>query len=263
MPRVSLPRLHLFELEDQSWFPSSWRNFMTDYLRYVEGKFQLHRLALEPLTRALDDSGAERIVDLCSGAGGPLVAILGEWAAEGSSVSAVLTDLYPHAAIAETAGGLVEYRREPVDAAAVPPELIGLRTLFNGLHHFRPKQAKAVLADAVRASQPLAVFEVADRTLLAIVPLVFVPLFVLLMTPFIRPFRWTRLFWTYLIPVLPLAILFDGVVSYLRAYTPNELLAMAQEVEPAAYRWQAGYLRAPKLPGRMTYLTGMPAVKGD
>ncbi len=234
---------------------------MTDYLGYVEGKFQLHRLALEPLTRALDDSGAERVIDLCSGAGGPLVPILREWASGGRSVSAVLTDLYPHVSIAETAGALYEYRREPVDAAAVPPDLIGLRTLFNGLHHFRPQQAKAVLADAVRAGQSIAVFEVADRTLLAIVPLVFVPLFVLLMTPFIRPFRWSRLFWTYLIPVLPLAILFDGVVSYLRAYTPEELLAMAHEVEPTAYRWQAGYQTAPKLPGRMTYLTGIPFLK--
>ena len=236
---------------------------MTDYLGFIEGKFQLHLLALGPLTRALDDSAAERIVDLCSGAGGPLVPILREWAAEGRTVSAVLTDLYPHADIAGTAAGLFRYRNEPVDATDVPPDLIGLRTLFNGLHHFPPRQAKAVLADAVRAGQPVAVFEVADRTLLAIAPLVFVPLFVLLMTPFIRPFRWSRLFWTYVIPVLPLAILFDGVVSYLRAYTPEELLAMAYEVEPHTYRWQAGYQTIPKMPGRMTYLTGIPSIKSE
>lgn len=234
---------------------------MTDYLGYVEGQFQLHRLALEPLTKVLDDSGAERIVDLCSGAGGPLVPILREWAAEGRVVSAVLTDLYPHTEVAATADGLFRYRSEPVDATAVPQDLIGLRTLFNGLHHFRPNQAKAVLADAVRASQPIAVFEVADRTLLAILPLVLVPLFVLLMTPFIRPFRWSRMFWTYLIPALPLAILFDGVVSYLRAYKPEELLEMARKVEPHAYHWQAGYQTVPKMPGRMTYLSGIPALK--
>jgi hypothetical protein len=257
---MPLPRLHLFELEDQSWFPSLWRNFMTDYLGYVEGKFQLHRLALEPLNRALEDSGATGIVDLCSGAGGPLVPLLREWAEEGRTVPAVLTDLYPHAEMTERGGGLFEYRSEPVDAAAVPPGLTGLRTLFNGLHHFRPNQAKAVLADAVRARQPIAVFEVADRTVPAILPLVLVPVFVLVLTPFIRPFRWSRLVWTYLIPVLPLAIWFDGVVSYLRAYTPDELLAMAQEVEPNAYRWHAGYQKAPKLPGRMTYLTGASAL---
>ncbi|MEZ5362682.1 MAG: hypothetical protein R2748_10195 [Bryobacterales bacterium] len=66
--------------------------------------------------------------------------------------------------------------------------------------------------------QPIAAFEAAEA-LGGDLPLVLVPLFVLLMTPFIRPFRWSRLFWTYVIPVLPLAIFWDGVVSYLRAYT--------------------------------------------
>lgn len=236
---------------------------MTDYLGYIEGKFQLHRLALEPLSRALQGSAAERIVDLCSGAGGPLVPILREWADEGRAVPAVLTDLYPHTEIADAGDGLFEYRREAVDATAVPSDLTGLRTLFNGLHHFRPRQARAVLADAVRARQPIAVFEIADRSLPAILPLVLVPAFVLFMTPFIHPFRWTRLLWTYVIPVLPVAIFWDGVVSYLRAYTPEELLAMAREVEPDAYRWQSGYQTAPKLPGRMTFLTGILSLKSD
>src|SRR5690606_29390036 len=138
-------------------------------------------------------------------------------------------------------------------------ELTGLRTLFNCFHHLRPAEAKAVLDDAVRTQQAIAVFEVADRSLPMILSLILVPLFVLFLTPFIRPFRCSRLFWTYVIPVLPLTILWDGVVSYLRAYTPNELLAMANDVEPRAYRWESGYQKAANVPGRMTYLTGMPS----
>jgi hypothetical protein len=60
------------------------------------------------------------------------------------------------------------------------------------------------------------------------------------------------------VPVLPFAILWDGVVSYLRAYTPDELLAMANEVEPHGYMWASGYQTAANVPGRMTYLTGVP-----
>lgn len=259
---MSLPQLHLFELEDQPWLPSSWRNMMTDYLRHVEGAFQLHRHALAPLERALDDSGSNRIVDLCSGGGGPLAPIVNHWAKQGRSVQAVVTDLYPNrqafeAARRETAG-LIEYRQDPVDAREVPAELTGLRTLFSGLHHFRPEEARAVLADSVGAGQPIAVFEIAERSVLAILPLVLVPLFVWLFTPFIRPFRWSRLLWTYLLPVLPAAILWDGVVSYLRAYTPAELLAMGQSAASATYRWESGYARADKLPGGMTYLVGLP-----
>ena len=257
-----MPRLHLFELEDQAWFPSTWRSYMTDYLRHVQAQFGLHRLAAEPLAKAMEESESERIVDLCSGSGGPLVPLLEEWADGGRRTQATLTDLYPSAMASEQAlcesGDLVSFRAEPVDATAVPEELDGMRTIFNGLHHFRPEQAKAVLADAVRGRRPIAVFEVADRTIPAILPLVLVPLFVLVMTPMIRPFRWSRLLWTYLIPVLPPAILWDGLVSYLRAYTPDELLAMGRAVEPEGYVWRSGYSKLEKSPARMTYLVGIP-----
>lgn len=236
---------------------------MTDYLGHVSEKFGLQRVALEPLTRTLEESGSTRIVDLCSGAGGMVLPILTEWAEKGRPIPTVLTDLYPNQAAAEsaaTAGGpTVEYHRDPIDARAVPAELTGLRTLFNSFHHLRPVEAKAVLSDTVRAKQAIAVFEVADRSVPMIISLIFVPLFVLVLTPFIRPFRWSRLFWTYLIPVLPLLILWDGLVSYLRAYTPDELLAMANQVEPHAYKWASGYQKAANVPGRMTYLTGVPS----
>lgn len=250
---MALPRLHLFEWEDQSWFPPLWRGYMTDYLHAVERKFGMHRAAKPLLESALEESGAERIVDLCSGSGGPLLAILDEWREEGAAVPATLTDLYPHPS---PSADLVYYP-EPVDARAVPASLSGLRTLFNGLHHFRPAEARAVLADAVRAGEPIAVFEVADRSVPAILPLVFVPLAMLLLTPTIRPFRWSRLLWTYLVPVLPAAILWDGVVSYLRAYRPEELNEAAEAVGREKYRWKSGYATAEGVPGRTTYLIGM------
>ena len=256
-----IPRLHLFELEDQRWFPAAWRNFMTDYLRHVEGVFGLHRHVLEPLSGALRDSGARRIVDLGSGAAGPLEATLEHWPGE-SPAEVVLTDLFPNEETArrieEDGKGRIRYWPAPVNMLAVPGELTGLRTIFNALHHFRPEEARAALADAVRARQPIAVFEVAERRAVAILPLVLVPLFVLVLTPFIKPFRWSRLFWTYLIPVLPPAILWDGVVSYLRAYTEDELLAMAKAVDAEGYRWTAGRSQAEKVPGAMTYLIGLP-----
>jgi len=98
---------------------------MTDYLRHVERKFGLHRPAMPILERLLEESGAERIVDLCSGSGGPLLDVPAEWAEDGREVPVVLTDLYPHPESLEAtadggAPGTAEYRAEPVDAARVP-----------------------------------------------------------------------------------------------------------------------------------------------
>lgn len=148
-----LRRLHLFEFEDQSWFPNVWRDAMTDYLRHISSRMELYRHAIDPLERVLEKSRSTRIVDLCSGGAGPLTPIVKLWANSGRSVPATLTDLYPnHAAFEESAqdsDGLIGYRSEPVDASRVPADLEGLRTIFNGLHHFRPAVAQAVLADAV------------------------------------------------------------------------------------------------------------------
>lgn len=45
---------------------------------------------------------------------------------------------------------------------------------------------------------------------------------VLLTMPFIHPFRWSRLFWTYLLPVVSLDCAFGWAVSCLRTYTVPE-----------------------------------------
>jgi len=87
--------------------------------------------------------------------------------------------------------------------------------------------------------------------------MLFAPLFVLLAAPFIRPFRWSRLAWTYLL-VLPVVALIDGVVSCLRTYTPSELRAMTAQLHAPGYAWEVGEERARLLPVPVTYLIGVP-----
>jgi hypothetical protein len=75
-----------------------------------------------------------------------------------------------------------------------------------------------------------------------------------------RPFRWSRLFWTYLVPVVPLMVLFDGVVSCLRVYTPDEMLAMARDVASDSYEWDAGHEKPAGAPLPVPFLIGVPRV---
>ena len=63
----------------------------------------------------------------------------------------------------------------------------------------------------------------------------------LVLTPFVRPFRWSRLLFTYLIPLIPLLVLFDGTVSMLRIYQPDELRALVAGVPgQESYTWDIG-----------------------
>jgi len=84
------------------------------------------------------------------------------------------------------------------------------------------------------------------------------PVMVLLLTPLVRPFRWDRLLWTYLIPVMPLVALWDGQVSNVRTYSLPELRDLTKTIESDGYIWEVGQVGYfPRL--RATYLFGYPA----
>ncbi len=90
--------------------------------------------------------------------------------------------------------------------------------------------------------------------LLGTVPM---PLRMLVLAPFIRPFRWSRLFWTYLVPVVPNVLLFDSVVSVLRVYSVTELRELTAGLD--GFQWEIGTLRARPIPIPITYLIGVPS----
>ena len=260
---MTIPRFHLFELEDFSWFPNIIRDLATDYLQFMETKMGLQRPVVPVLAEALRRSGSDTVVDLCAGGGGPVVALQQELGHAGVQARFILTDKYPNLPAFERLAREhenIEGYPESVDATAVPSELKGFRTVFNAFHHFKPSDARAVLQSAVSARQPIAVFEIPERTVpIVIATMLFVPIIVLLVTPFIRPFRWERLLFTYLIPLVPLTCFWDGFVSQLRAYTPDELRSLAASLGDAGYDWEAGKVSVSGSgPPNLTYLIGLP-----
>ena len=146
-------RVHGFELEDQAWFPAVLRDAGTAFLRFGAERIGQARAIRPVIEQVLDLSGTSQIVDLCSGGGGPSVAIARSLRAAGSDVRVTMTDLYPSAGararVARDGDDLIVYDPAPVDATEVPAEHTGLRTMFNAFHHFRPEQAAV---DEPRAS---------------------------------------------------------------------------------------------------------------
>jgi len=67
------------------------------------------------------------------------------------------------------------------------------------------------------------------------------------------------MFWTYVVPAIPLIVMFDGIVSCLRTYTPEELMALVRQVPGAStFHWESGVRRLGVLPVGTTYLLGWP-----
>ena len=255
-------RFHLLEIEDQPWCPKGVRDGATDFLQFMSDAGRVYAPAAPILAAALSRRGATGVVDLAGGAGGAWRSLLPALSEHGVAPMVQLTDRYPNAAAfarieRDTHGAVVGYPRS-VDAMAVRPELSGFRTMFAALHHFRPAEVRAVIRDATARGEGFAGFEPLHRDLRAMLLTCLTPLMVLLVTPMVRPFRWSRLFWTYLVPAIPLVVLVDGIVSCLRTYTSAELRALAGEVEATGYQWDAGEVGSGPIP--VTYIVGLPSI---
>jgi hypothetical protein len=257
---MTLPRLQLFELEDQTWFPQTIRNLATDYLHFMETRFALHKPVVPLLRGMIENSRKSYVVDLCSGGGGPVLAIYEALAADEIHVHITLTDKFPNTTAFQRLSSQypsdIQYIADPVDATNVPKDLVGLRTIFNAFHHFAPRSARLVLESAVQARQPIGIFEIPERSLLMMLPFLFTPIFVAFATPFIRPFRWMRLLWTYVIPLIPLTCWWDGLISACRAYTVTEMLAMTQGF--VDFDWKADRVGIQGTAAHLTHLVGIP-----
>ncbi|WP_426492975.1 class I SAM-dependent methyltransferase [Hymenobacter sp. 102] len=256
-------RFQLFEFEDLPWFPRVIRAGMMDYLRFMISTLRTYQPIVPLLQGALRQTGQTQLLELCAGAGGGTAGVLQQLRASGLPRARVrLTDLYPQPAawqeLQRTTPGL-EAELQPVDATAVPTALPGFRVVFSAFHHFPPAAAEALLADAVRQRTGIGVFEGAGKHWLELVLAVTVlPVAQLLITPFIRPFSLSRLFFTYLVPLIPLFTIWDGCVSILRMYPPAQLLRLAHRADPEGrFAWQAGKVQHSWGP-QVTYLIGTP-----
>lgn len=239
-----MKRFHLFEFEDLAWFPSLLRNYVTDFLRTVSEKFGMFDPVIPHLVSLVEKHRTPRIVDLASGAGGQWRTLLAKVLDKNQDIQLTLTDKFPNRAsleyIANEFGDSVEIDLRSIDVMDVPRDLIGVRTMFLSLHHFRPQDVERILINAVDAKAPIAIFEAQRRDVEHIIRFSLSPIAVLLLTPFIRPFSVLRLLFTYLIPVVPLVVLWDGVVSVLRTYTNEELERMAEFIDPGnCFTWSS------------------------
>ena len=256
-----MKRLHLFEFEDKSWFPSIIRNYMTDYLQFVTNTMNFYEGIISILKKGLDKTSNNTIIDLASGGGGGWLKLSEKLKEELPDAKIVLSDFYPNIPAFEyninQIDGQVSYQQASVNALNVPADMEGFRTMFLSFHHFQPNDARQILQNAVKAKQPIAIFEAQERSVQQLVQFFFSPIFVLLMTPMIRPLKLGRILLTYLLPLVPMFVWWDGLVSVLRTYTIDEMLELAKLADnEECYDWEAAKVKSG--PATIIYLLGIP-----
>lgn len=263
-------RRHLFELADAPWLPGVIKDGVTDNLQLGLNMFRPYDVVIPKLAELLRHTGAAQVLDLGSGGAGPWRTVLDGLGQQGIRPTVILSDLQPSPdRLAEAVRDLPDasYWPDPADARDLPPELrsVPVRTMFTALHHLREEDVRGLVACCVRDGVGLGAFEFTERRPREVL-LSFFAAFtttVVFAPTFWRGWsasglaRWaTRI---ALSPVIALVNAWDGAVSVLRTYTPDEIRAILDAVPGTdAYAWEIGLAKAPGMSSRVLYVVGRP-----
>ncbi|KAJ5177579.1 uncharacterized protein N7500_000278 [Penicillium coprophilum] len=275
MKLFSWPRSQLLEIGDQSWCPS-WLHrheqlVLTQLWNLrVPGwsRGSLATQACAVFKEQLKDLSSYTVLDICAGAGGPTpvleLELNKQLESEGKGpVQFVLTDLYPHISEWERISKKqqnVTYIESPVDARTVPRFAASSKKecrIFNiCFHHFGDEDAAGILKNAIESADSFmqvmilfisyissansilsSIFEITARDLWTCLcsPLVFFfTFFVTLVWYLDSP---VHLLFTFILPVAPLTIFVDGLISCLRTRTAKETWQLLDQPDLDLTNW--------------------------
>ncbi|CCU74389.1 unnamed protein product [Blumeria hordei] len=265
-------RIHFFEINDEAWFPQ----FLREHVQSCLNRFWIFKVPLlqssspaqlvaSTLHRVVGaDIRNYTIVDFCAGAGGPTPVIEHDLNQKldsapreshsndrdskgGQDVQFVLTDLHPHiqawTKIAKRSKNIT-FISEPVDATNAPATLTGTQgkkvfRMYNlGFHHFDDGLASQILRNTLENSDGFGIFELQDRTFSSMVMMMGLGLLLFLITPFYFWRSPSHLLFTYIIPIIPFVVVFDGYISALRTRTPEEVETLLRGCGVSLDEWK-------------------------
>lgn len=230
--RWKLPRLQLFEFCDQSWYQGILREAHMDTMDAVHTVGRPYHKMAKPFCSWAAALNSKEVLDLCSGGGRHIESLTASSrSSEVSLPNFVLSDLFPQIPLwkklFKSATGRVDYIESPLSALEPSPQYKS-KSIFSAFHHFPPETARQLIVAALSKSQGLFIAEPMSRSWANI-------LIIILCSPafFIAPFLSNRFSFRKLLLVLslitPLTFLWDAIVSVLRMYTADEVVALIPE----------------------------------
>jgi ubiquinone/menaquinone biosynthesis C-methylase UbiE len=177
-------------------------------------------------------SGTHKLLDLGSGGAEQIAMLIKHAKRQGlSTTQFVLSDLYPNVttwqALQRQFGeDSFSYMEQPL--SALDMRGVGLRhwSIFSAFHHFAPQDVEKILQQLIQNGDGLCITEFTKRRWFDLAPMI-LALPVHLVVPFFaKKFKWSKLLFTTIIPIVPLMASFDGIVSVLRSYEKEEIIAL-------------------------------------
>lgn len=257
-----MKRIHLFEFEDLKWFPNWIRICMTRLIMVMHKKFSTSEDMAVLLSNLIKQTKITKIVDLCSGSGGPMIDVISQLKNihKIKNVELILSDLYPNLDAAKRinqTNDAISYRIIPLDATNLDNDIKGILTMVGSFHHIKPELARKILVEVQKKRQPICIMEI-NKKFPIILWWFFIPLSMVLclfITPLVKPLTTKQILFTYLIPIIPICFAWDAVITSGRIYRMDDLDILLKGLKNEHYTWKKGIIKGNS---EKIYLMGYP-----
>jgi hypothetical protein len=203
----------LKELEDYKWFPATLRRWQMDYIGNISKWLNLYKPLLPVIECMLKRNEVELLQDTCSGNGFAAMYVKDHLKIK---LHLLLSDKYPDSGFENLPG--IEYALHPLDLLALKPVEKVLYTMFNAFHHFTDIQQAQIYNKMADNNCPFLFVEILEPGFINLCKIIFTTTILqLLLVPFVKPFSWLRLLFTYIIPLNLFTICWDGIISVLKS----------------------------------------------
>ena len=223
---MSWKRMQLFEVADIEHFPKVLRTCMVAFLDRLHDIVGSADVLSEKLSERISANGIVNVQDFCSGHGGLAKDVFERLRSKHPDLTWNLSDKFPQQI--SLPNGMT-YTTQSVDVTKLGEwnnQSNTLYTIFCAFHHFTPVQTRQILEHAHQERLSLCIFEMSNNAQPKYIWwLAILSAFItcLILTPTIKGITWQQLLFTYLIPILPFCIAWDGAVSNARTYTKQDL----------------------------------------
>ena len=115
-------------------------------------------------------------------------------------------------------------------------------TIITTFHELDRRQAQKVITNLMKNSKAFLIAEPVNKSAGQLLELPLILLYFWLAPFFTKPKSFSRLFFSWVWPILPLFHIHDGLVSLLRSYRKADFLRMLQNGHSSGWQWEIDHL---------------------
>jgi hypothetical protein len=243
------------ELEDYNWFPAILRRWQLEFVGNLSVWTKLYKPLVAVINKMTGDNKITALQDCCSGSGFPALYIHQQLQ---TKIPLLLTDKYPDENFINQPR--VVYSKASVDVLQIQAAEKTLYTMCNAFHHFTTAQQKTILKNLANNDSAFIIAEILEPGLINAIKIFFTGTLLQIFTaPFVQPFSFTRLFFTYIIPVNLFTVTYDGIISVVRSKTEKQYRQLAESI--VASNFIITVHKINNFKGNLVYIKGEPAIK--